>query len=291
MTDTARLLIDSQCALGEGPLWHPERQQLFYFDINNRSLFAAKADGTAAGQWSFDGFPSAAAIIGRDTLAIATETGLVRLDLATGATSHIAYIEADDDTTRSNDARVNHAGGWWIGTMRKQENGPGGALYQYRAGTLTTLLTDQKTPNSTCFSPDGRTAYYTDTPSRKIMQVAIDPATGLPAGDWRTFVDIPEDEGWPDGAIVDSAGYLWSARWGGSRVVRHAPDGSVDRIVHVPASQVTCPCLGGPELKTMFITTANKTMSAEQLAAERVAGGVFVIEVEVPGQPETPVIL
>jgi sugar lactone lactonase YvrE len=91
--------------------------------------------------------------------------------------------------------------------------------------------------------------------------------------------------------VVDSEGYLWNARWGGSCVVRHAPDGSIDRIIEVPVSQVTCPAFGGKDLKTLFITTAAKTLTPEQLAAEKVAGGVFAIEVDVAGLPETPIKL
>jgi sugar lactone lactonase YvrE len=91
--------------------------------------------------------------------------------------------------------------------------------------------------------------------------------------------------------VVDSEGYLWNARWGGSCVVRHAPDGSIDRVIEVPVSQVTCPAFGGPDLKTLFITTANKNLDAEQLAAEKVAGGLFAIAVDVAGLSETPIAL
>jgi sugar lactone lactonase YvrE len=113
----------------------------------------------------------------------------------------------------------------------------------------------------------------------------------MPIGEWTLFADVSGHRGHPDGAIVDSEGYLWNARWGGSCVVRHAPDGSIDRIIEVPVSQVTCPAFGGPELKTLFITTANKNMSAEQLAAEKIAGGVFAFEVDVAGQPEPLIVL
>src|SRR5690606_17072193 len=132
----------------------------------------------------------------------------------------------------------------------------------------------------------GRIAYWTDTPTQKILKCAVDPATGLPVGDWQLFADVSGHRGYPDGAVVDSAGYLWNARWGGGCVVRHAPDGSIDRVVEVPVSQVTCPAFGGEDLRRLFITTANKNLSAEQLAAEKVAGGVFFIDVDVTGQPE-----
>jgi len=291
MSRTARLLIDSQCALGEGPFWHPARQQLFWFDINNRTLFAADADGTEQGRWVFDEIVAAAAIIDRDALAIATETGLKRYHLATGSIEPIADIERDVPANRANDSRVHPSGAFWIGTMVKEEGPKEGAVYHYRAGKLTRIVEQVAIPNATCFSPDGRIAYWTDTPSRQILKCETDPETGLPVSGWTLFADVSGHRGYPDGAVVDAEGYVWNARWGGHCVVRHAPDGSIDRIVEVPVSQVTCPAFGGKDLKTLFITTANKNLSAAQLAAEKVAGGVFAIEVDVPGLPETPIQL
>ncbi len=151
----------------------------------------------------------------------------------------------------------------WTARRRR----PSGAVYQYRGGKLDTILTDVRIPNSTCFSPDGRIAYFADTPSKKIRKCAIDPATGLPIGEWTDFVDTSDHRGAPDGSVVDSEGYLWNARYHGSCVVRHAPDGSIDRVVELPVSQVTCPAFGGPDLKTLYITSASQNMTPEQLAS------------------------
>jgi sugar lactone lactonase YvrE len=292
MTQTARLIFDSQCALGEGPIWHAGRQQLFFFDINEQTLYAVTADGEVADSWLFNETVAAAAIVDNDMLVLATDSGLKEFDIATGGMNRINEIERDNPRTRTNDSRVHPSGAFWIGTMdRTNEEAPIGAVYHYRAGELTTLKSNIAIPNATCFSPDGRIAYWTDTPTKKIMQVATDPATGLPVGEWTLFADVSEGRGYPDGAVCDSEGYLWNAKWGGSCVVRHAPDGSIDRVIEVPVSQVTCPAFGGKDLKTLFITTANKNMSDEQLAAEKVAGGLFAIDVDVAGLPEATIIL
>ena len=291
MNDTAKLLIDSQCALGEGPFWHAGREQLFWFDINNKTLFAANAEGAVQNQWQFDEIVAAAAIIDDATLALATETGLKRFDMVTGETVHLVDIERDVPANRTNDSRMHPSGAFWIGTMVKDEGPKDGAVYHYRAGVLTKIISNVAIPNATCFSPDGRTAYWTDTPDQKILKCAVDPETGMPVGAWELFADVSEHRGYPDGAVVDSAGYLWNARWGGSCVIRYAPDGSIDRIIEVPVSQVTCPAFGGKDLKRLFLTSANKTMSAEQLAEEKVAGGVFYIDLDVAGQPEPKIKL
>ncbi|KKB78057.1 hypothetical protein VW35_13190 [Devosia soli] len=291
MTETARLLIDSKSELGEGPFWHAARQQLFWFDINEQSLFAANAEGEIEDSWLFNETVTAAAIVDEHNLVLATENGLIEFDLNVGGINRLIDIERDNEANRSNDCRVHPSGAFWIGTMVKEEGPKEGSVYHYRAGQLTKIIENVAIPNAICFSPDGRMAYFTDTPTKKILKCALDPETGLPAGEWELFADVSEGRGYPDGAVVDSEGYLWNAKWGGSCVVRHALDGSIDRIIEVPVSQVTCPAFGGKDLKTLFITTAAKTLSAEQLAEEEVAGGVFAIDLDVAGQSEPKIAI
>ena len=291
MTDTAKLLVDSQCALGEGPFWHDGRQQIFWFDINNKTLFAASADGAPEGEWHFDEIVAAAAIIDNDSLVLATETGLKRLNLTSGDQAPLVDIEHDIPANRSNDSRVHPSGAFWIGTMVKDEGPKDGSVYHYRAGKLSRIIANAAIPNATCFSPDGRIAYWADTPTQKILKCETDPETGMPRGEWTLFADVSDHRGYPDGAVVDSEGFLWNARWGGNCVIRYAPDGTIDRIVEVRVSQVTCPAFGGKDLKRLFITSANKGLSPEQLADEKIAGGLFYIDLDVAGLPEARIKL
>lgn len=292
MSDIAELFIDSRCELGEGVFWHPLQERLFWFDILNKTLFSATAGGIMVDRFTFDTGVSAAGVIDADTLAIASGAGIYRLELSTDTREIIAPLEADKPGNRSNDGRVDPAGGFWIGTMAMKDPGTNGsgALYQVRGGEVTTLLTGVHIPNATCFAPDGKTAYFTDGVTRTIRKVAIDRDTGLPVGEWQDFAKIT-DQAEPDGAVVDSAGYVWNAQWNGSRVVRYAPDGSIDRVITVPVSRPTCPAFGGSDLKTLYITSAREGISAEQLEKEPLAGGVFSIRVDVPGQPENLVKL
>ena len=282
----ARLFADCRAALAEGPFWHPLRNQLFWFDILNKTLTSATADGNTAGRWTFDACASAAAAIDRDHLAIMTEKGIVRLDLGTGQTTLLTEVEPDTPANRSNDCRLHPSGAWWVSTMSKagSKDEGAGAVYHVRQGRVTKLFGNVTIPNSICFSPDGRTAYFTDTETNKIIQRPVDPATGLPTGDWVLFAEVTDNRGSPDGSVVDTAGFLWNARYGGHCVVRYAPDGSVDRIVEVPVGRVTCPAFGGSDLKTLFITTARENASAEELEKEPTLGSLFTIDVDVPGQ-------
>ena len=287
MSDTAELFIDSRCELGEGVFWHPLQERLFWFDILNKTLFSATAGGIMIDRFAFDTPVTAAGVIDADNLAIASAAGIYKLELSTDTRELIAPLEADKHGNRSNDGRVGPAGGFWIGTMALHDpaHNPAGSLYQVRGGEVTTILTGIHIPNATCFSPDGRTAYFTDGVTRVIRKVAIDRETGLPVGPWEDFTKT-EPPGEPDGAVADSEGYIWNAVWNAGSVIRYAPDGSIDRVVKVPVSRPTCPAFGGPDLKTLYITSAREGLTPEQLALEPLAGGVFAINVDVPGLPE-----
>lgn len=286
MNAKAELFVDSRCELGEGPFWHPLLHRLFWFDILNQTLLSADAHGHLVDRFTFKDRVSAAAVIDADNLAIAQAGSLLKFHIPTDASTEIVPLEAERPGNRPNDSRANKAGGFWIGTMSRlggQEPGAG-AIYQYRDGELTKILPNLNIPNSICFSPDGRTAYYTHT-GDVIFKCSTDPETGLPTGEWTPFVTL-DGPGVADGSIVDSEGYLWNARWNGSCVLRIAPDGSIDRTVELPVSRVTCPALGGDDLRTLYITSAREGLTPEQLEHEPLAGSVFAIRVDVPGQPE-----
>ena len=206
-------LFDARaCALGEGPLWHPERGQLFWFDILGHTLMSRQGDKTLS--WRFDECVSAAGWIDRDTLLVASETALWRFDLNGAERSLVVPLEADQPLTRSNDGRADPWGGFWIGTMGFNAERGAGAIYRYYKGALRQLFAEITISNAICFSPDRRFAYYTDTPTRQIMRVPLDAAEGWPSAPPEVFVDLKKDKRNPDGAVVDSDGCLWNAQWG-----------------------------------------------------------------------------
>ncbi|MCB9993841.1 MAG: SMP-30/gluconolactonase/LRE family protein [Hyphomicrobiaceae bacterium] len=289
--DTASLFVDSRNSLGEGPIWHPGRQLLFWFSIHDGELFAANADGGLKGKWTFDEPAAAAGIIDNDSLAVATASGLYRLELTSAERELIIPIESDNPLTRANDSRVGPGGGFWIGTMARAENAAIGSVYHYRKGQLSRIRSDVDIPNAICFSPDGTTAYFTDTRTKNILKCPIDPATVYPTGEFTLFRDTSKEPGSPDGAVIDSEGFMWNARYGGSCVIRYTPTGELDRIVSVPVPNVTCPAFGGDDLKTLYLTTAHQFMSEAERAQFPHSGSVFQVELEVAGLTEIPVQL
>ena len=274
----AEIYDDRLCELGEGPLWHPDRGELFWFDILGKRLY------TKARDWSFDEAHSAAGWIDHDTLLIASETGLWMFDIDDGARTLVAPLEADNSATRSNDGRADPHGGFWIGTMGRTAEPGAGAIYRYYRGEIRKMFDRITICNSICFAPQGDRMYFSDTAAKTIWTVALD-GQGWPVAGRQLFV---EAEGC-DGAICDADGYIWSARWGAGQIVRHAPDGRVDHVEHLPVAQVTCPALT-PE-GALYATTAYEGMDAAARAADPLSGAVFHVCDGVPGCGEPRVIL
>ncbi len=253
----AQIFDDRLCELGEGPLWHPVRGQLFWFDILGKRLLSRV--GARALTWDFDEHVSAAGWVDRDTLLMASETGLHRFDIVSGKRLLLHPLEAEDPATRSNDGRADQMGGFWIGTMGKSAERGAGAIYRLYKGQIRKIFDDITIPNAICFSPDGTTAYFSDTPTQKIMRQPLD-HEGWPDGDPSVFVDLAPEGLFPDGAVCDRDGAVWNAQWGAGRVARYLPDGTFDRALPVPGRHSSCPAFGGLEFQTLFVTTARQDL-------------------------------
>lgn len=279
---------DRPCILGEGPLWHPGRGQLFWFDIMGKRLLTRDADGPRA--WDFDRHVSAAGWVDDDTLLIATETDLIRFSLVTGVSARLVPLEADKPATRSNDGRADPQGGFWIGTMGKHAEARAGSLYRYWRGELRRLRNGITIPNATCFAPDGRTAYFADTAAHLVWRVALD-ADGWPVDEWKVFLDHRDSGINPDGAVVEADGCLLVAEWGASRVTRYDPQGDLVDEIALPVPQPTCPAFGGADLSTLYVTTARQGLPGDAMDAAPLSGQTLGIETGWRGQPEHRVIL
>lgn len=276
------------CTLGEGPLWHPLRKQLFWFDILQKSLLTVRND--APESLVFDEEVSAAGWIDEDRLLMASAKGLWRVDLRDGKRKLLCPLEEDNPHTRSNDGRADPLGGFWIGTMGYAAETGAGAIYRYYKGTLKKMFGNITIPNAICFSPDRSRAYFTDTPSGKVMQVALD-QDGWPEEPPSILVDLKPEGLNPDGAIVDAAGLIWIAQWGAARVSAYNTDGQFLRSVSLPAKQVTCPAFGGDDFGRLFVTSATQGLSEEVLAKAPEQGMTFAIEGVAKGRAEPRVVL
>ena len=266
------------CELGEGPLWHPERNQLFWFDILGKRLH------TKGQHWQFEEHVSAAGWVTRDDLLIASGSALFRFNLETEEKEHVIDLEADNPVTRSNDGRADPYGGFWIGTMGKGAEDFAGTIYRFYKGELREIVGHVTISNGICFSPDNKFAYYTDTDTQLIMALPLD-AKGWPEGTATVHLDLTGTPYRPDGAVIDQNGNLWSAQWGIGRVAGYKPDGTFIEAFDLPAVQSSCPAFGGPEGTTLYCTSA----AVGQTGGDH--GKTFAIETKYTGQKEHRVLL
>ncbi len=276
------------CQLGEGPLWHPTRQQFFWFDILNNKMLSRRGDTPL--EWQLDARVSAAGWVSDTELLIASETGLHRFNIDTSAQELVVALEADRADTRSNDGRADPFGGFWIGTMGKKAESGAGAIYRFYKGELRKLFAGISIPNGTCFAPDRSVAYFADSATRQLMRVALDGA-GWPKGAPDVFVDLTGGVPEPDGAVTDALGRVWLAQWNGSQMACYAPDGSLVTTVAVDAPQATCPGFGGADFGTLYCTSAFEGMDETRRAAHPNGGMTFAFDGVATGIAEPQVIL
>ena len=283
-----KVFDDRPCELGEGPLWHPERAQLFWFDIVAGKLLSRLDDKVF--EWTFTEMVSATGWVDATRLLIASETSLFLFDLEKETATEIVPLEADNMETRSNDGRADPHGGFWIGTMGKHAEPQAGAIYRYFEGQLRRIFSGITIPNATCFAPGGDTAFFADSPTRKVMAQPLG-RDGWPEGAPRVLIDLHDEGLIPDGAVTDAEGNLWIAQWGAGRVAVHAADGRFLRAYPVGAKKASCPAFGGAGLSELFVTTAQGDYDAAGLAADPLAGQVFALPVGAQGRPEPRVRL
>jgi sugar lactone lactonase YvrE len=295
MSDAGRasLLVDCRCTLGEGISWWAERHALLWTDIQARRLWMHDAGG--ARNWALPARLCCFARCESGTLLLGLDTGLFLADLgdSSGGTlsvTPLAAVEADLPTTRLNDGRTDRSGNFVFGTLNEAEGrAPIASFYQWSArhGLRRLDLPRVGISNSICFSPDGGTMYFCDTPQRRIQQCRYDAATAA-VTDIRPFVTLDPSQGFPDGSVVDADGCLWNAAYGGAMVRRYRPDGTLEREIAVPAKNTTCPIFGGDSLNELFVTTARENMSPEDLARVPDAGGVYrALIADVRGLPDS----
>ena len=214
-------------------------------------------------------------------------SGFAFFDPETGALHRIAEHGPGGPDLRYNNSKCDRRGRFWAGTMYE---GP----EKRRIAGLARLDPDLSlhamekgvgTSNSIAWSPDDRTFYYSDTSARVIWAYDFDLDAGT-IGNRRVFSDMDGQPGGPDGSTVDAEGFLWNAQWGGWRLVRYASDGRIDRIVPMPVAQPTSCAFGGPDLATLYVTSARTGLSDADVARQPQAGGLFALDLGVRGLPE-----
>jgi sugar lactone lactonase YvrE len=279
-----------QTQLGEGTRWDDRYQELLHVDILAGRVFRHKInDDGALSPVQIHEVPGTVGAIA----PIESDEGWL---LAAGRT--ISYLhpggklrliaQVAPEATRMNDAACDPQGRFWAGNLADDQHRGGGSLYRLdRNGRAELMLDGLTIPNGLGWSPDGRTMYLADSGPGVIHAFSFDAEQGTIAED-RLLVDVPDEIGTPDGLTVDAAGDLWVAIYGGGRVQRYAPDGSLREELFVPAEQTTCCAFAGPGLHRLYVTTATENWTNERRRAEPGAGLVYMFDTDATGQPAAP---
>ena len=284
----AELIVDCKNEHGEGIFWNPSDGRIWWTDIQGRAL------------WSFDPVTTQSASIPMEDrvccfapraaggLIVAYSDRVVLFDPETKKETLVTLFEPENPETRLNDGRTDRQGRLVVGGMNEVSGTPDSSVISIDGNLKVQTLIDQiSCANSICFSPAGNTMFFADTPNREILAFDYDEDRGRLTNE-RLHASFKQEPGLPDGSCVDAEGGVWNAEWEGHRVVRVAPNGTIDHVIDVPVWKPTCCAFGGPNLDTLFITTSRLMSDEAALKKEPSAGGLFAVKPGIRGVIDTP---
>jgi L-arabinonolactonase len=277
------VVVKASDKLGEAVLWSGQKREIIWADIEGSRIWKYDLQSSQA---TFRELParlcSFAEIANSSLLLAGFEDGIYTFDSSSSERKLIVKVEEHLPHTRVNDGRCDRSGQFVFATV-DETGGRDGSLYQMSAkGKLIRLLDGIGVGNSISFSPDGNSLYFADSLNKRIDVYEYNGNNGTIAGR-RTFVDLSELPGDPDGSTIDSQGCLWNAHYGNSCITRYAPSGEALLTIQLPTSQPTCVCFGGDIWDTLFITSASE---GTDLSVEPLAGSLFLVRTNFKGLSE-----
>lgn len=291
------IAVDAKNGVGEGPFWDDIDGALYWVDIAGKSVHHWHPASGARRDWQLDDFPSAVVLRERGGLLLAMRDGLYFMDPESGARELFVAHEPDRPENRTNEAKCAPDGSFWVGTMQNNLNPDGsakemtaatGALYRVRHdGGITREVDGVNLSNTLAWTNGGKTLLFADTGTGiiKAYEVKDDGRLGVSCVFNDGTANGEKLPGYCDGSALDAEGFLWNARFAGACIVRFAPDGTVDRKIDLPVTNPTSCCFGGPDLATLYVTSARHGLDAAALAANPQEGAVLAIETGMRGTP------
>jgi sugar lactone lactonase YvrE len=274
------LLFATKATLGEGPIWAARTQTLYWIDILEKRIYCG---GDVLIQ--LDDLIGCIAPRKSGGLVLAQRFGFASLGLDSVKLTHLASLTDEPSNNRFNDGKCDPRGRFLAGTMDMGETDPHGSLYSFDGTSIKKLLSNVTISNGMAWSPDHKTFYYIDTPTREVRAFDYDLETGAIENP-RSAVSIPESFGWPDGMTSDTQGNLWIAMWGGAQVTKWNPEtGQLLEQVPVAAKNVSSCVFGGKDLNELYITSARKGLDKATLKQYPLTGGLFRLQTNVEGMP------
>ena len=282
----ASLLYQAQCYLGEGPLWHTERNSFFWVDIEGKRFFEYNFKNQTVQCRKLDYRVSCIVQDSDDNLVLGLEGGIAKYNLETETLTWLIDVEKEYKKHRCNDGKVDSMGRLWMGTLHMDFDEGAGSLYCLQKDlTLQKKIGELTISNGMAWSADNSRLYFIDSPERKVQSFLFDETTGHLDFE-KDVIHIPETLGTPDGMTIDEEGMLWIAHWGGFGVYRWNPqNGELMNKIEIPVPNVSSCAFGGEDFNYLFITTARQDLSDQELKNYPDSGDVFWIKLSVKGKP------
>lgn len=270
-------------ALAEGIYWDAKRKRLFWVDILHPWLYWFEPESQKTARIALQ--EPGCWLVGTEgkLLLLGMSRSIGLLDPDTGQVRLLPQLllQAEPAGNRLNDGGVDHKGRLWFGTMDNAEQVATGQLYRVDQRGLQSVDTGYVVTNGPVFSPDGRFLYHASSASREVYRFALSAEGEL--SDKQCFIRFSEQQGFPDGMALDAAGGLWIAQWRGGGISRFDQQGQLTHQLQLPVSNVTNLTFAGPELRQLFITTAQAGLSAAELQQQPAAGKLFRVDLDIPG--------
>ena len=281
-------LVDEQANVGEGPVWDPNSQKLYWTDIRSGRLFKFDPSNNSNETIHSGIFVGGFAVNSKGGLLLGTWRGIMLWESDENY-KWIQYGEFEGETLQINDCIAGPDGSFYAGTFfdRAIEGREKlGKLYRFfPSGKIEIISEKHGCSNGMGFSPDLDWFYHTDAAKKTIYRHPYDKNSHT-VGEPRIWFHY-EGEGGTDGMTVDSEGFVWSAIWGGSGIIRIDPSGKLERKISIPAIQTSSLMFGGKEFKDIYITTAASPQSKHNYNPESYLGGsLFVVKQSIRGKPE-----
>lgn len=283
-------LTEVKAVIGESPLWSHSEQALYWVDIKNPRVFRYDLRQASMCVWPMPSEVGAICHAGPGRFAVSLRSGIMLFDPQSSSLEPIVHPEAERPGYRLNETKVDGRGRLWVGSVEDPGFMPDGRLYRLTGKSVAVMQKQIAMPNALGWSLDSRTMYFADSLQRRIWAFDYDLDEGA-ISNKRVFVEIPENEGFPDGLAVDCDGFIWNAQIDGWCLKRYDPTGRIDRIIEMPVRRPTSLAFGGANYDVLFVATATMRLSEEELQAQPLAGCVLMLSPGVRGQPEPSFIL
>jgi len=281
----ATLEWEHKATLGEGAIWHPTENKLYWVDIEGKLLHVYDPATKQNKSYGVNELIGTVVPMESGGVLVALQNGIHKMDLKTNKLDFISN-PLPDVAMRFNDGKCDPSGRFWVGSLALDSRKKSSSLYRMDADrTMRAMLNDVTISNGIVWTADRKTMYYNDTPTLTVQAFDYNDATGE-ISNRRVVITIPPGMGAPDGMTIDVEDKLWIALWGGFAVARFDPiSGHLMQKIGVPAPHVTSCAFGGENLETLYITTARAWVKPEALTEFPLSGSLFAAKPGAKGVP------